>query len=144
MEPIQGEGGIMIPPDNYLPEVRRQLRLCRCASDIADEVQTGLGRTGKMFAVEYWNVEPDLMCLAKALGGGVMPIGAFIGTPEVWEAFRENPLIHSSTFGGMSWPVGQPWKPLQLLKKKISWKILQNRENICRKNCWRYQKNCPV
>jgi putrescine aminotransferase len=99
MEPIQGEGGIMVPPDNYLPEVRKQCDSVG-ALLIIDEVQTGLGRTGKMFAVEYWNVEPDLMCLAKALGGGVMPIGAFVGTPEVWEAFRENPLIHSSTFGG--------------------------------------------
>jgi len=99
LEPIQGEGGIIVPPDEYLKSVRK---LCTDTGVlfIADEVQSGMGRTGKMFAVEHWNVEPDIMCLAKALGGGVMPIGAFMGTPEVWEAFRENPLIHTSTFGG--------------------------------------------
>ena len=99
MEPIQGEGGIMLPPDDYLHKVQE---LCRQSGAllIADEVQTGLGRTGEMFAVNHWGVEPDMMCLAKALGGGVMPIGAFMGTPAVWEAFRENPLIHTSTFGG--------------------------------------------
>lgn len=99
VEPIQGEGGIIVPPDDYLPAVQK---ICRDRGVllIADEVQTGLGRTGKMFAVEHYGVEPDLMCLAKALGGGVMPIGAFMGTPQVWKAFEENPLIHTTTFGG--------------------------------------------
>jgi putrescine aminotransferase len=99
MEPIQGEGGIVIPPDDYLPSVRQ---ICDETGVlfIADEVQTGMGRSGKMFAVEHWGVQPDMMCLAKALGGGVMPIGAFMGTPSVWEAFRDNPTIHTTTFGG--------------------------------------------
>ncbi|HUV05998.1 MAG TPA: aminotransferase class III-fold pyridoxal phosphate-dependent enzyme [Armatimonadota bacterium] len=100
VEPIQGEGGIRVPPDDYLPRLRE---ICTQNGSllVADEVQTGMGRTGKMFACEHWGVEPDIMTLAKALGGGVMPIGAFIGTPEIWEAmFRENPLMHSSTFGG--------------------------------------------
>jgi len=100
VEPIQGEGGIRVPPDDYLPRLQ-EICTGNGALLIADEVQTGMGRTGKMFACEHWGVEPDIMTLAKALGGGVMPIGAFIGTPEVWEAmFRENPLMHSSTFGG--------------------------------------------
>ncbi len=100
VEPIQGEGGIHIPPDDYLPSLR-ELCTKNGALLIVDEVQTGLGRTGMMFAVEHWGVEPDIMTLAKALGGGVMPIGAFIGTPEIWDAmFRENPLMHTSTFGG--------------------------------------------
>jgi len=104
LEPIQGEGGVVVPPDDYLPGVRR---LCteRGALLIADEVQTGFGRTGKMFAVEHYGVEPDLMCLAKALGGGVMPLGAFCGTPEVWEPFRTRPWLHTSTFGS---PGGNP------------------------------------
>ena len=67
---------------------------------IFDEVQTGLGRTGALFACQHWGVAPDIMTLAKALGGGVMPIGAFTATPEVWKAFEPNPLLHSSTFGG--------------------------------------------
>lgn len=100
IEPIQGEGGIITAAPGYLPGLRRlcdehQILL------IVDEVQTGLGRTGKMFAVEHENVAPDIMTLAKALGGGVMPIGVTMGTPAIWEkAFGENPLIHTSTFGG--------------------------------------------
>lgn len=100
VEPIQGEGGIIVPSDDYLPRLRKV-----CTEKgillIADEVQTGLGRTGRMFACEHWDVEPDIMTLAKALGGGVMPIGAMISTQEVWDAmFSENPLMHTSTFGG--------------------------------------------
>jgi putrescine aminotransferase len=99
VEPIQGEGGIHVPPDHYFPNVQK---ICRDKGIllIIDEVQTGMGRTGKMFACEHWGIEPDIMTLAKALGGGVMPIGAILGTPSVWEVFEENPLIHSSTFGG--------------------------------------------
>jgi putrescine aminotransferase len=100
VEPIQGEGGIRVPNDDYFPKLRE---ICNRHNIllIVDEVQTGFGRTGKMFASEHWGVEPDIMTIAKALGGGVMPIGAFMGTPEVWESvFRENPLIHTSTFGG--------------------------------------------
>jgi putrescine aminotransferase len=67
---------------------------------ILDEVQTGLGRTGKMFACEHWGVVPDLLTTAKALGGGVMPIGAFTGRPHLWKALEQNPYLHSSTFGG--------------------------------------------
>jgi putrescine aminotransferase len=67
---------------------------------IADEVQTGLGRTGRMFASQHVGVVPDIMCLAKALGGGVMPLGAFSSTARIWACLEENPLIHSSTLGG--------------------------------------------
>ncbi|MHB1127039.1 MAG: aminotransferase class III-fold pyridoxal phosphate-dependent enzyme [Bacillota bacterium] len=99
LEPIQGEGGVQIPPDDYLPRVRE---ICsqRGALLILDEVQTGMGRTGKMFACEHWDVVPDIMCLAKALGGGVMPLGAFTTNSEVFQPFNENPFLHSSTFGG--------------------------------------------
>ncbi len=99
LEPIQGEAGVIIPPEDYLPRVRT---LCdrRGVFLILDEVQTGFGRTGKMFACEHWGVTPDIMTMAKALGGGVMPIGAFTGRPSLWEAFARNPYLHSSTFGG--------------------------------------------
>lgn len=99
LEPIQGEGGVNIPPDDYLPKARE---ICdeRGALLILDEVQTGLGRCGRMFASQLWNVVPDILCLAKALGGGVMPIGATIARPPIWRIFQDNPLIHSSTFGG--------------------------------------------
>lgn len=100
LEPVQGENGIHVAPDGYLRAARD---LCdrNGALLILDEVQTGLGRTGKMFACEHWDVAPDILTLAKALGGGVMPVGAVMGTPKVWDAvFSENPYLHTSTFGG--------------------------------------------
>ncbi|MBM3501783.1 MAG: aminotransferase class III-fold pyridoxal phosphate-dependent enzyme [Armatimonadetes bacterium] len=99
LEPIQCEAGIIIPPNDYLPSARE---ICdrHGALLILDEIQSGLCRTGKTFAAEWWGVTPDLLCLGKALGGGVMPIGAFVGTDEAWAVFQGNPLIHTSTFGG--------------------------------------------
>src|SRR5688572_25387929 len=98
-EPVQGEAGAIVPPDDYWPRLRE---ICTRYGVllIADEVQTGMGRTGRMFAVEHWNVAPDIMCLGKALGGGVMPLSAFISTPEIWKVLEKNPFLHSSTFGG--------------------------------------------
>jgi len=99
LEPIQGEGGVIVPPDDYLPRVRE---LCNKygALLILDEVQTGMGRTGKMFCCDHYNVVPDILCVAKAFGGGVMPISAFIGRKEVWGKIIDNPILHSTTFGG--------------------------------------------
>jgi putrescine aminotransferase len=99
VEPIQGEGGIIVPPSDYLARVRRACDGVG-ALLIVDEVQTGMGRTGKLFAVEHSGIVPDFLCLAKALGGGIMPIGAVVGRPQVWRVFADMPLIHSSTFGG--------------------------------------------
>ena len=99
LEPIQGEGGINVPPDDYFPRVRE---ICDRygALLIADEVQTGMGRTGKMFCVDHWDVVPDIMCLGKAMGGGVMPIGAFVSNKTIWEQLFPEPWLHSTTFGG--------------------------------------------
>ena len=99
LEPIQGEGGIIVPPAGYLNEVKA---ICEAkgALLIADEVQTGIGRTGTWFGVEHDDVKPDLMACAKALGGGVMPLGAIIGTPAAWQGLIEAPFLHTSTFGG--------------------------------------------
>ena len=99
VEPIQGEGGINLPPEGYLRELRR-ITAERGVLLIFDEVQTGMGRTGKLWASEWEGVAPDLLTSAKALGGGVMPIGAVVGRAELFEPFLENPLVHSSTFGG--------------------------------------------
>ncbi len=99
-EVVQGEGGIHVSPAGYLPAIQDRCREVG-ALFIIDEVQTGLGRTGKLFACEHEGLRPDVMTLAKCLGGGVMPIGATMGTPAVWEAmYAKNPLIHTSTFGG--------------------------------------------
>lgn len=99
LEPIQGEGGIFVPPAGFLKKVRRITKE-KGVLLILDEVQTGMGRTGRMFACEHEDVVPDILCLAKALGGGVMPIGAFMSTPEIWKVLEPNPSIHNSTFGG--------------------------------------------
>ncbi len=99
LEPIQGEGGINLPPAGYLKQVRKLTKQHNILL-ILDEVQTGMGRTGKMFACEHENVVPDILCLAKALGGGVMPIGCFMSNAKIWQAFTPNPTIHNSTFGG--------------------------------------------
>jgi len=100
VETVQGEGGIHIPDADYLPAVRE---ICDKNGTllILDEVQTAFGRTGTMFGAEHTGVEPDIMTLAKGLSGGVVPVGAFMGTEKVWRpAFGENPLLHTSTFGG--------------------------------------------
>jgi putrescine aminotransferase len=99
VEPVQGEAGAVVPPDGYLPRARE---LCTRygALMIADEIQTGMGRTGKLWGVDHWNVEPDIMCLGKSIGGGVMPLSAFISTPLIWEVLVPNPVLHTTTFGG--------------------------------------------
>jgi acetylornithine/N-succinyldiaminopimelate aminotransferase len=96
LEPIQGEGGVRCPDPDYLKAVRR---LCDKTDVllIFDEIQTGMGRTGKLFAYEHFGIEPDIMTLAKALANG-LPIGAMLAREEVAEAF--GPGAHASTFGG--------------------------------------------
>lgn len=99
VEPVQGEGGVIVPSKEYLPEVRK---LCDEfeALLILDEVQTGMGRTGKMFCCEHYGVVPDIICLAKAFGGGIVPAGATVATSEVFSCLFENPFLHTTTFGG--------------------------------------------
>jgi len=97
VEPVQGEAGVIIPPDGYLEGARA---LCTEANAllITDEIQSGLGRTGRTFAADHEGVTPDLMLLGKALGGGIVPISAVVGTGEVLGLFK--PGQHGSTFGG--------------------------------------------
>ncbi len=102
VEPIQGEGGIIVPPAGYLARAQELCRQFRTLL-VLDEIQTGLGRTGSLFAAEQEELEPDVMCLAKSLGGGLMPIGAVMATARVWnEAYgtMERSTLHTSTFGG--------------------------------------------
>ncbi len=97
LEPIQGEAGVVVPPDGYLKAVRA---LCdkNKVLFIADEVQTGFCRTGKRFAWQHENARPDIICLGKALGGGIMPISAIVADRAVMKVFT--PGTHGSTFGG--------------------------------------------
>ncbi len=102
VEPIQGEGGVITPPPGYLAQARR---LCAQHGTlfIADEVQTGFGRTGALFACTDEGVEPDILCLSKALGGGMVPAGAYLTTEEIWKkayGTYDTSLLHTSTFGG--------------------------------------------
>ena len=97
VEPIQGEGGIIVPPAGYLAECAR---ICRDNNVlmICDEIQTGMGRTGKFLACEHDNVRPDGVILGKALGGGLLPVSALVGTDNLMQVF--SPGDHGSTFGG--------------------------------------------
>ena len=100
MEPIQGEAGAIVPPDDFWPRIRQATRQYG-ALLIADEVQTGMGRTGKLWGVDHWGVEPDILAAAKSLGGGVMPVSAFCSTEEIWQRMMApNPFIHTTTTGG--------------------------------------------
>ena len=99
LEPIQGEGGIIVSPPDYLADVRAACDKVG-ALLILDEIQTGLGRTGKWWASEHFGVVPDIMTIAKSLGGSLVPISATVFTEELREFMIPNPFIHLSTFGG--------------------------------------------
>jgi ornithine--oxo-acid transaminase len=97
VEPLQGEGGVVVPPDGYL---RRTAEICRerRIALMGDEIQTGLGRTGRLFCCEWEDVRPDVLIVGKALGGGVYPVSAAIADAEIMDVFQ--PGDHGSTFGG--------------------------------------------
>jgi len=99
LETIQGEAGIRVPDAVYMKALRERCNKTG-ALLILDEIQVAFGRTGKLFAFEYFNIEPDILLLAKALGGG-MPVGAFISSNQIMSALKENPILgHITTFGG--------------------------------------------
>jgi ornithine--oxo-acid transaminase len=124
IEPIQGEGGIIIPPEGYLKKVQK---ICKKNNVllILDEIQSGLGRTGKMFAHQYEIDKPDGLILGKALGGGVMPVSAFLSRADVMELFT--PGSHGSTFGGnpLAAAVG-----LEAVNTILDEKLVQNSEKL--------------
>jgi putrescine aminotransferase len=118
VEPVQGEGGVNVPPSGYLARARE---LCDRVGAllIADEVQTGLGRCGALFACDLEGVAPDIMTLAKGLSGGVMPIGAYIASPTVWNrAYGKHPLSHTSTFGGSPIACAAALEALDVLREE--------------------------
>ena len=99
IESIQGDAGIRIPEQQFLEALRKKCNETG-AMMIMDEIQSGIGRTGKLFAFEHFGVEPDILCTAKALGGG-LPLGAFISKKEHMDLFTKNPMLgHINTFGG--------------------------------------------
>ena len=115
IEPIQGEGGIIVPPENFLPEVRD---ICTKNNIlmILDEIQSGLGRTGKMFAFQHCNIQPDCLILGKTLGGGFMPVSCFLASKEVMQWLT--PGSHGSTFGGNPLAAAIGKRSLELLEEE--------------------------
>jgi ornithine--oxo-acid transaminase len=115
VEPVQGEGGIIVPPPGYLAACRRI-----CAHHgvllICDEVQTGLGRTGRLLACQHEDVKPDGLILGKALGGGLLPVSAFVAREDVMGVFH--PGDHGSTFGGNPLAAAVGTAALRLLKQE--------------------------
>src|SRR5512147_1007004 len=100
MEPIQGEAGAIVPPDDFWPRIREATKKYGTLL-IADEVQTGLARTGKLWGVDHWDVVPDIIATAKSLGGGVMPVSAVTTTEEIFRPMMyPNPFMHTTTTGG--------------------------------------------
>ncbi|HJV63277.1 MAG TPA: aminotransferase class III-fold pyridoxal phosphate-dependent enzyme [Albitalea sp.] len=117
VEPIQGEGGVIVPPEGYLRAVREACDQHGCIL-ILDEIQTGLGRTGKLFACEWEQVEPDILVLAKSLSGGLVPIGATLARAPLWDrayGSRDRFSLHSSTFGGGNLAAAVALETLDLL-----------------------------
>jgi len=115
IEPIQGEGGIIVPPENFLPEVR-DICTQNNVLMILDEIQSGLGRTGKLFAFQHSNIQPDGLILGKALGGGFMPVSCFLASKEVMQWLT--PGSHGSTFGGNPLAAAIGKKSLELLEEE--------------------------
>jgi ornithine--oxo-acid transaminase len=119
VEPIQGKG-VNLPPEGYLQEAQR---VCREAGAlfVCDEVQTGIGRTGRFLALERWNLEPDMVCLAKALSGGLVPIGAVLVSRPVFDSVfdgMERAVRHGSTFGGNDLAAAAALATLRVLERE--------------------------
>ncbi|MDA3935296.1 MAG: aspartate aminotransferase family protein, partial [Actinomycetota bacterium] len=117
VEPIQGEGGIIVPPDGYMKAAEE---LCHTHGTllVADEIQTGFGRTGTLFAVEHDGARPDIMALSKSVGGEIMPICASVATNAVWEAGygdRDRCVLHTSTFGGNTRACAAALKTIEII-----------------------------
>jgi len=133
LEPVQGEGGIIIPPPGYLSDVRKTCSKFETLL-ILDEIQTGFGRTGRMFACQHDNVVPDIMCLAKSLGGGIMPAGLYITTDDIWRkayGSMEKALLHTSTFGGNTWAAAAAIAALEIiLEEKLAEKAQETGEYL--------------
>jgi ornithine--oxo-acid transaminase len=124
VEPIQGEAGIRIPPEGYL---KKAYEICKKNNVlfIADEIQTGFGRTGRKFCCEWEGVKPDIMCLGKALGGGVYPVSAVVSSKEILGVFK--PGEHGSTFGGNPLACAVAREALRVIKEE---KLVERAEEM--------------
>lgn len=146
VEPIQGEGGTIVPPDGYL---RAAQELCRASGTllIVDEVQTGLGRTGALFAVDKEGVEPDILTLAKSLGGGLVPLGAMLCRRELWmKAYgsAQTFALHTSTFGGGSLACAAGLATLRVLQEEDLCTKARKRGQQLLQGLWELADRCPL
>ena len=128
VEPIQGKG-VNVPDDNYLPEVER---LCKKYGTlfVADEIQTGLGRTGKFWAIDHWNVKPDMILMAKALSGGFIPVGAVAMTKKIMDTVfnrMDRAVVHGSTFSKNNMAMAAGLATLQVMEDE---KLVENSAKI--------------
>jgi len=128
VEPVQGKG-VNIPDDHYLPEVER---LCKQYGTlfVADEIQTGMGRTGKFWAVEHWGVKPDMICMAKALSGGFVPVGAVALTQKIMDSVfnrMDRAVVHGSTFSKNNMAMAAGLAGLEIIKTE---KLVENSAKI--------------
>lgn len=128
VEPIQGKG-VNVPDDNYLPEVER---LCKKYGTlfVADEIQTGLGRTGKFWAIDHWNVKPDMILMAKALSGGFIPVGAVAMTQKIMDTVfnrMDRAVVHGSTFSKNNMAMAAGLATLQVMEDE---KLVENSAKI--------------
>lgn len=122
-EPIQGEAGAIVPPDDFWPRIREATKHYGVLL-IADEVQTGMGRTGKLWGVDHWNVVPDIMALGKSFGGGVMPVSSFCSTEEIWQVMMDpNPFIHTTTTGGGALACSAAIAAIQVTLRERLWEV---------------------
>ncbi|MBT3424690.1 MAG: aspartate aminotransferase family protein [Bacteroidetes bacterium] len=133
IEPIQTASGMIMPKDNFLQSVREQCNKTGVLL-IFDEIQTALGRTGKLFALDYFHVVPDILCLAKSLGGG-LPIGAFISSPEIMNSLNNgHPLMgHATTFGGHPMVCATALATLEVLSSENYLKEIESKSLLFRK-----------
>jgi ornithine--oxo-acid transaminase len=125
VEPIQGEAGVRIPSPNFLPEALRLLHK-HGALLAVDEIQTGFGRTGKWFAVDHWNVEPDIMCVSKGMSGGYVPVGAVITTRKIFDKVYEDlnhAVCQTSTFGGNAMAMTAALATIEVMQSE---KVVEN------------------
>lgn len=133
METIQGEAGVIVPDVNYMQSLRK-----RCNETgtllILDEIQSGFGRTGKLFAFEHFGIKPDILLSAKGMGGG-MPIGAFISSNEIMSALKENPILgHITTFGGHPVSCAAGLANLEVIIEEKLMDDVERKESLFRKH----------
>lgn len=133
LEPIQAEGGVQIPKNEYIQKLREMCDKYG-ALLIFDEIQTGFGRTGKMFGFENFKIIPDIVCFAKALGGG-MPIGAFVSSKKIMDSFKNNPVLgHITTFGGHPVSSAAAYATIKYIKESNICKTVIEKEELFRSN----------